>query len=47
MYVACACQDRPELITTPSSLKLLTISIVLPLAVVMGTEFMLVFLHNE
>jgi len=41
--MVCACQDRRELITTPKRLKLLTLSIVLPLAAMLGTEFMSFF----
>ena len=43
MYVTCACQDKSEQITTPRSLKLFTLSIILPLAMMLGTEFMSVF----
>jgi len=44
MYVTCACQVKSELITTPKSLKLDTLSISLPLAVMLGTAFMSIFI---
>jgi len=43
MYVTYACQDKSELITMPNSLKLDTLSIILPLAEMLGTAFMSIF----
>jgi len=43
MYDTSACQDKSELITTPKSLKLDTLSIISPLAVKLGTEFLSIF----